>query len=115
MPKGPGCGHECVGSCQVRHVGPTSHLRDHHVRHAAKSVSHTWMAAIVTGVAIVLTGALALGDVQASDANKDTEYANQSLAEEVRRLSHRVEDMESALLEYANSCSLETADNSLGE
>jgi len=82
-------------------VGPTSHPSHHHIRSASRGVSHTWMAAIVTGVAVVLTGALALQGVQADGGESISE---RQLAEEVRRLSNRVEDMETALWNYTDAC-----------
>ena len=61
------CGHEGCheGGCKVRYVGPVSHLRDHHALHAARGVVHVWTAAIVSGLAVVITGFLAYGAVQA--------------------------------------------------
>lgn len=56
----PACGHShCGRVCNVRFCGPTTQLRDHHIVHAAKGVSHVWTAAIVSGLAVVLTGAIA--------------------------------------------------------
>jgi len=55
------CGHYgCTGgTCNVRYVGPTTHMRDHHIVHAARGASNVWTAAIVAGLAVVLTGAIA--------------------------------------------------------
>lgn len=55
------CGHSGCGggTCNVRYVGPTTHIRDHHIVHAAKGASNVWTAAIVAGLAVVLTGAIA--------------------------------------------------------
>ncbi len=55
------CGHYgCTGgTCNVRYVGPTTHIRDHHIVHAARGASNVWTAAIVAGLAVVLTGAIA--------------------------------------------------------
>lgn len=41
-------------------------MRDHHAMHAANGMTHVWAAAIVTGLAIVLTGAVAYTQVEAS-------------------------------------------------
>jgi hypothetical protein len=69
------CGHTgCSRMCNVRYVGPTSHLRDHHILHAARGVSHIWSAAIITGFAIVLTGAIAFQAVQASTDQANIVY-----------------------------------------
>lgn len=64
------------------------------------------MATIVTGVALVMTGALALGAVRADDgaAERSNLSSQQDLVEEVRRLGNRVQDMEKTLNEYAEMC-----------
>lgn len=61
------CGHDGCheGGCNVRYVGPVSHLRDHHALHAARGVAHVWTAAIVSGLAVVVTGFLAYNAAQA--------------------------------------------------
>jgi len=54
------CGHShCDNRCRVRYIGPTTHVRDHHILHAARGISHVWPAVIIAGLAIVLTGAIA--------------------------------------------------------
>jgi hypothetical protein len=66
MSNSPSCGHGgCGVECNVRYCGPTSHMRDHHIMHAAKGASQVWMAAIVAGLAVVLTGAVAFSSVEA--------------------------------------------------
>jgi hypothetical protein len=64
------CGHDGCGesTCHVRYVGPVSHLRDHHALHAARGVAHVWTAAIVSGLAVVLTGVLAFNAQAARDS-----------------------------------------------
>jgi len=63
---GSTCGHSgCDSACRVRYVGPVTNIRDHHIIHAARGVAHVWTAAIVAGLAVVLTGAIAYTAVQA--------------------------------------------------
>lgn len=104
----PACGHGgCGRSCSVRYVGPTSHMRDHHILHAAKGVTHIWSAAIVTGFAIVLTGAIAFNAAQASTEKKTTEgqlKTTQDVGREVRKLTARIESMEALLKKVATQC-----------
>lgn len=93
----------CETCCRVRHCGPTSHVRDHHAHVAARGVHHTWMAAIVTGAAIVLTGALAFQGVEAGSSEVRTGDAQ--LVQEVRRLINRVEDVENELRRLGDTMS----------
>lgn len=63
------CGHSgCGPSCNVRYSGPTSHPRDHLIHQAAHGARHVWMASVVAGLAVVLTGAMAYTAVQAESA-----------------------------------------------
>lgn len=65
------CGHSACtgGKCAVRYVGPTTPVRDHHIVHAARHASHIWSAAIVSGLAVVLTGAIGYAAFGAETAN----------------------------------------------
>lgn len=75
IPCGPGssCGHSgCEGACKVRYVGPTSHPRDHHAQEAAQGTRHVWTAAIVAGLAVVLTGTIAYSAVEAGTTTSRT-------------------------------------------
>ncbi|MCR4278999.1 MAG: hypothetical protein NUV81_03820 [bacterium] len=108
IPKGPACGHmSCDSGCRVRHIGPTSYLRDHHAHISARGVHHTWMATIVTGVAIVMTGALALQGVHAGDelsARTSDQAEMNQLLEEVHFLTNHVQDLETSLNVLRKSC-----------
>ncbi len=106
IPKGPCggfteesnvCGHMgCSGSkCKVRFVGPTSHIRDHHIVHAARHASHIWSAAIVTGLAVVLTGAIGYA---AFGAETPTMFG------EFQQLNQRLDKIESMLNGIVNQC-----------
>lgn len=69
---GPTCGHsDCGRMCSVRYCGPTTQLRDHHIVHAARGASNVWTAAIVAGLAVVLTGAIAYSAVEAAPVSSD--------------------------------------------
>ncbi len=94
-PCGPGstCGHSgCEGTCKVRYVGPTSHPRDHHAQEAAQGTRHVWTAAIVAGLAVVLTGTIAYSAVEAGT----TTSRNSDLTSIARRLD-RIESQLSSL------------------
>lgn len=91
---GTTCGHSgCETSCQVRYVGPVSSIRDHHIIHAARGVTHVWAAAIVAGLAVVLTGAIAYTAVQA-----DTDYTHAtdqiSLQRQLSQINARLDRIE---------------------
>lgn len=107
-PSGSMCGHGgCEAECKVRYVGPTSHMRDHHIVHAAKGVTHIWSAAIVTGFALVLTGAIALTAAQAStDAKLGVSQSGvkQDLGREIRQLNAKLDAMSAAVQELSRTC-----------
>jgi len=111
IPGGPGsdalCGHSgCSGgTCNVRYVGATSHPRDHHALHAARGVTHIWMAAIVTGVSMVLTGALAFTTVQAKTDQSQALRDGKSRADWVRIID-RLDKMDKALADVRVLCNV---------
>jgi len=96
------CGHDgCGGSgCSVRYVGPVSHLRDHHALHAAHGVAHVWTAAVVSGLAVVLTGVIAY-NAQAATPRRPAAAAPSA---DTRLLMERLDRMERAMREMAQSC-----------
>lgn len=102
IPSGPGtdalCGHGGCGSgqCNVRYVGPTSHPRDHYALHAARGVAHIWMAVIVTGVSMVLTGALAFTAVQAK-TDQDQSLRDGKSRADLTRVMERLDKIERAV------------------
>lgn len=109
----PACGHGgCGRHCSVRYVGPTSHIRDHHIVHAAKGVTHIWSAAVITGFAIVLTGAIALNVAQAKSDKKaevSQQKVKQDVGRDIRGLSQRMAAMEDLLKKVAAECIKPTA------
>lgn len=107
-PSGPACGHGgCETACKVRYVGPTSQLRDHHILHAAKGVTNIWTAAVVTGFALVLTGAIAFNAAQAATdkrMNDGQQKVKQDLGREIGRLNERVNAMNATLERLVQKC-----------
>lgn len=94
-PCGPGssCGHSgCGVSCQVRYVGPTSHPRDHHAQAAAHGVKQVWTAAIVAGLAVVLTGAIAYSAVEAQSPSSKGSDSN-SVSRRLDKIEERLRDL----------------------
>jgi hypothetical protein len=89
----PTCGHHnCTGGkCNVRYVGPVTSLRDHHIMHAARGATHVWTAAIVAGLAVVLTGAIAYSAFGA-DVSSPT-----SMYDEFRQINTRLDKIEALL------------------
>lgn len=100
----PMCGHEggtCGPSgCQVRYVGPVSHMRDHYAWHAARGSTHIWAAAVTTGLALVLTGAIAWQSVEAKQSDREAalrkQYASRA---DVERLMQKLNEVEKAVNE----------------
>lgn len=92
------CGHDNCSSngCNVRYVGPVSHMRDHHALHAARGVTHVWTAAIVSGLAVVLTGVLAYSAVQARTVAQPSA--------EVRVMMQRLDRLETMMKDVAQRC-----------
>lgn len=97
------CGHDGCGgsSCNVRYVGPVSHLRDHHALHAARGVAHVWTAAIVSGLAVVITGILAY------NAQAATPVRRPAVSPEVRAIMERLDRMEQSVREMSERCMAE--------
>ncbi len=103
------CGHSgCERSCNVRYVGPVSHIRDHHALHAAQGVSHIWSASIITGFAIVLTGAMVFQTAQARTERAATSTAN-GLRSENAQLIERLNRLEGLMLDTRRACRGEAA------
>jgi hypothetical protein len=98
------CGHGgCGPTCCVRYVGPTSHVRDHHVLHVARGVANIWGAAVLTGVAIVLTGAIAFTSVEAKQHQERARAEAKGRADAARIVS-RLEMIEKAVRDLKVLC-----------
>ena len=95
---GGACGHEgtCgTDGCNVRYGGPVSHIRDHHAMHAARGSAHIWAAAVTTGLALVLTGAIAYTTVEAKQIERDTVIVSQTAShQDVQRIMQRLDKLE---------------------
>lgn len=97
-----GCGHDgCEGTCRVRYVGAVSHIRDHHVLHAARGVGHVWTAAVVTGLAVVLTGAFAY---TAAQARTNASRSRAASAADIQMLMQRIDGLEQMVAEVGKHC-----------
>lgn len=100
-PADPACGHGgCGVACKVRYVGPTSHVRDEHILHAARGMTHVWTAAIVTSFAVVLTAAIAFNAAQAKTEARSAvaqNYAQADLDRKLQSLDARMMAVEEAL------------------
>lgn len=93
------CGHShCGEMCRVRYIGPVTSIRDHHIMHVARGVSHIWTAVIIAGLAVVLTGAVAYSSANASNQQKDDlRSANSTglILEQMQGLNDRLSALES--------------------
>lgn len=77
----PVCGHDghcSTNACAVRYVGPTSQLSDHYTNHLAKASVNIWSAAVVTGLALVVTGAIAYQSVSAASTKTAQQLQKQN-------------------------------------
>ena len=96
----PTCGHDgCGRACNVRYVGATSSIRDHHVMHIARGMQHVWTAAIVSGLAVVLTGAFAFTAVQAASPAS----TSNSLANQLSQINQRLNSIDTKLNQLLKS------------
>lgn len=97
------CGHShCSDRCRVRYIGPTSHIRDHHILHTARGVAHVWTATIIAGLAIVITGAAAFSVVNAQNretADLRSAQTTEQVMDKLDVLEARLDGMEKNLME----------------
>lgn len=102
----PACGHsKCGAFCQVAYVGPTSHPRDHHILTVAGGSMQVWTAAIVVGVGIVLTGAVAYQSVQAQSAYRGAALRpSASASANTVSVTERLNQIEKLLKEVQMTC-----------
>lgn len=107
------CGHGgCGPTCSVRYVGPTSSMRDHHALHAARGMTHIWSAAVVTGLAIVITGAIAFNAAQAESNLKTSDGQAQvrlQLAQQIARMNTQLLGMQNQLQKISDKCATVSA------
>ena len=113
---GADCGHSgsgCAGGvCQVHYVGPTSQISDHHTLRAAHASSHIWAAAIVSGLAVVLTGVVAYSSVEASTAQHEV-VAQDANRSDMDQMFERINSLEAAIQSMKESCAAANPTNKL--
>ena len=101
---GSACGHSgCTDSCNVRYIGPVSHIRDHHALHAARGAGHVWAASMITGFAVVMTGAIAFQSAQAKTERTVAER-EQTQHVEQRGLMERLDRLEALVRDTRRAC-----------
>lgn len=110
----PTCGHGgCGSACSVRYVGPTTHVRDHHILHTARGVSHIWTAAVVTGFAVVLTGAVAYTSAQGISERRATlsqATVKQDLNVQIGRMNVQINEMQETIAMLSDACIVKAAE-----
>ena len=106
------CGHSHCDTekCRVRYIGATSSMYNHHILHAARGVTHMWIAVIIAGLAVVLTGAIAFSSVNAQTQKMDayrTQQSTDKILERMDKIENRIDalerDMETMFRAQANS------------
>lgn len=116
------CGHgSCGASCRVRYVGPTSSMRDHHILHAARGATHVWSAAIISGLAVVVTGVFAYSSVQARESTARVSASpseHQHIIERFDKMEKKLEMLQTSCdnaLEYQTASTTAAEESALGE
>jgi len=80
-------------------------MRDHHIMHAARGVAHVWTAAIVAGLAVVLTGAIAYTAVEAqSTTDQPTQDELKIIRIKLDNLEKNVSKLNQQYSDVAESC-----------
>ena len=75
-------------------------MRDHYAFHAARGVTHVWAAAVITGLALVMTGAVAYNAVDAKQSAKDEALARQNANRaDIERLMSELKSIERVVRE----------------
>ncbi|MEK7473575.1 MAG: hypothetical protein AAB668_02520 [Patescibacteria group bacterium] len=109
IPKGPGssptCGHDgnCTpNACRVTYAGPVSRMHDHHMISAARGTMHIWPAAIITSLALLVTGTVAFYSVDAAQDKRTAalqkQAANRADIEKIMERLDKIERMTSDIL-----------------
>lgn len=78
---------------KVHFVGPTTHINDHHLIHAARGISNVWTATIVAGLGVVLTATFVYSSIRIQEA-KATAALSEPVKTDLRVLSERISSME---------------------
>jgi hypothetical protein len=110
IPNGPGsmgptCGHEgkcTANACHVTYAGPVSRLQDHHMITASRGTTHIWPAAVITSLALLVTGSVAFYSVDASQSERTSalqeQTANRADIAKLEEQLNRIERMTSDIL-----------------
>jgi hypothetical protein len=79
----------------VRYVGPVSSIGDHHAFHAARGSTHIWAAALITSLALVVTGAVAFQSVEAAQTKQAEALTKQNASRadiaELKEMMRRID------------------------
>ncbi len=110
IPNGPGsqspvCGHDgncTTHACAVTYAGPVSRLHDHHMITASRGTTHIWPAAVITSLALLVTGTVAFYSVSAAEDQHTSalqkQAANRADIERVVEQLNRIERMTADIL-----------------
>jgi hypothetical protein len=100
------CGHEnCDTTCNVRYVGAVSQITDHHIIKASHASSHVWAAAVISGLAVVLTGAIAYTSVNAESSNSPAAIqASMATHDDINTLLDRIERLQTQVEQARQAC-----------
>lgn len=102
IPTGPGtgptCGHDgnCTpNACYVTYAGPVSRVHDHHMINAARGTTHIWPAAIITSLALLVTGTVAFYSVDAAQDEQTAALQKQAANRaDIERIMERLDKIE---------------------
>ncbi|MCK9360607.1 hypothetical protein M0Q28_00025 [Patescibacteria group bacterium] len=102
---GPTCGHDgncTTNACAVTYAGPVSRLHDHHMITAARGTTHIWPAAVITSLALLVTGTVAFYSVDAAQDQRTSalqkQAANRADIQKLTEQMNRIERMTTDIL-----------------
>lgn len=102
---GPTCGHDgncTTNACAVTYAGPVSRLHDHHMIRASRGTTHIWPAAVITSLALLVTGTVAFYSVNAAEDERTAalqrQGANRADVQKIVEQLNRIERMTSDIL-----------------
>lgn len=95
---GPTCGHEgkcTANACHVTYAGPVSRLQDHHMIVAARGTTHIWPAAVITSLALLVTGSVAFYSVDAAQTERASALQKQAATRaDIEKLTEQMNRIE---------------------
>lgn len=102
---GPTCGHDgncTANACAVTYAGPVSRLHDHHMIRASRGTTHIWPAAVITSLALLVTGTVAFYSVDAAQDQRSAalqkQAANRGDIQKIVEQLNRIERMTADIL-----------------